>query len=57
MPRQLGITKRQAKALLKAANEERAIVEVKLENSVVRLIPAVLADRIEQVDEEPEGTM
>lgn len=53
--RPLAITKRQAKSLLKAANEEKAIVEVKTSMGVVRLIPAVLADRLEPVDEEPEG--
>jgi hypothetical protein len=59
--RPLAITKRQAKTLLKAANEEGGIVEVKTDIGVVRLIPAVLARQQvandPQVDPEPEGTM
>jgi len=53
--RQLAITKRQAKTLLKAANEEGGIIEVKTEIGVVRLIPAVLAQMEKPVDEEPKG--
>ena len=55
MTRQLAITKRQAKTLLKAANEEGGIIEVKTEIGVVRLIPAVLAQLDKPVDEEPKG--
>lgn len=55
MTRQLAITKRQAKTLLKAANEEGGIIEVKTEIGVVRLIPAVLAQMEKPVDEEPKG--
>lgn len=55
MTRQLAITKRQAKTLLKAANEEGGIIEVKTDIGVVRLIPAVLAQMDKPVDEEPKG--
>lgn len=57
MSRPLAITKRQAKTLLKAANEEGGIVEVKTDIGVIRLIPAVLARNEPKVDPEPEGTM
>ena len=57
MTRTLAITKRQAKTLLKAANEEGGIVEVHTSIGIVRLIPAVLAklERKDPVDEKPKG--
>lgn len=57
MTRSLSITKRQAKTLLQAANEEGGIVEVVTEIGVVRLIPAALAPKPEPapVDKEPKG--
>lgn len=57
MTRHLAITKRQAKTLLKAANEEGGIVEIKTEIGVVRLIPAALAkaDDDRPVDKKVEG--
>lgn len=55
MTRPLAITKRQAKTLLKAANEEGGIVEVETEIGIVRLIPAVLTKKTEEIDKEPKG--
>jgi hypothetical protein len=55
MTRALSITKRQAKTLLKAAEEEHAIVEVETKIGIVRLIPASLARKDEMLDEEPKG--
>jgi hypothetical protein len=55
MTRTLSITKRQAKTLLKAAEEEGGIVEVETSIGVVRLIPHSLAARTEKLDEEPKG--
>lgn len=43
MSRTLAITQRQTQVLLRAAEAEKAIVEVKLEHSTIRLIPASLA--------------
>ena len=43
MSKALPITQRQAKALLRAAEAEKAIIEVKVGETVFRLIPAVLA--------------
>lgn len=55
MTRALAISKRQAKTLLKAAEEERGIVEVETKIGIVRLIPASLAKKDETLDEEPKG--
>lgn len=55
MTRALSITKRQAKTLLKAAEEEHAIVEVETKIGIVRLIPASLARKDKMLDEEPKG--
>lgn len=57
MTRTLAITKRQAKTLLKAANEEGGIVEVETEIGIVRLIPAVLATKADDkgVDKKVDG--
>lgn len=57
MPRPLALTKRQAKTLLKAAEEAGGVIEVKTEIGVIRLIPANLAQAEPTVDREPEGTM
>ncbi len=40
MSRQLPVTQRQAQALLRAAEAENAIIEVKIGEVVYRLIPA-----------------
>jgi hypothetical protein len=54
----LAMTKRQAKTLLKAAEEAGGIVEVKTAIGVIRLIPAALAGEsgatAAVVDESPE---
>jgi hypothetical protein len=55
MTRPLSITKRQAKTLLRAAEEEGGIVEVETAIGTVRLIPHSLASRTEKLDEEPKG--
>lgn len=55
MTRTLSITKRQAKTLLKAAEEEGGIVEVDTPMGTVRLIPHSIASRTEKLDEEPKG--
>lgn len=54
MSRALPVTQRQAKALLRAAESEKAIVEVKVGDAVFRLIPACLAQRESQVDDEED---
>lgn len=43
MTRALTISKRQAQTLLRAAEAEKAIIEVKVGDTVFRLIPASLA--------------
>lgn len=40
---------------MKAATKQECVVEVKTPIGVVRLIPAVLADREPKVDAEPDG--
>lgn len=55
MTRQLSITKRQAKTLLQAAEEQGGIVEVETAIGTVRLIPQSLASRTEKLDEAPKG--
>ena len=55
MTRALSITKRQAKTLLKAAEEEGGIVEVETAIGIVRLIPHSFATRTDKLDEEPKG--
>jgi len=55
MSRALSITKRQAKSLLQAAEEEHGIVEVETKIGIVRLIPASMVRRDEKLDEEPKG--
>ncbi|CAM5421073.1 hypothetical protein ATER59S_02397 [Aquamicrobium terrae] len=54
MTRALPVTQRQAQALLRAAEAEKAIVEVKVGEAVYRLIPASLAQPNGQVDEAEE---
>lgn len=43
MTRALPITERQARSLLRAAKKENSIIEVKVGDTFVRLIPANLA--------------
>jgi DNA-binding transcriptional regulator LsrR (DeoR family) len=48
----LAITERQARTLLRAADKERGIVEVKIGDTVVRLIPEILAQPDRRIDED-----
>lgn len=50
MTRQLAISQRQAQTLFRAAEAERGIVEVKVGETVFRLIPAVFAQKERPVD-------
>lgn len=50
MSKPLPITQRQAQSLLRAAEAEKGIVEVKVGDTVVRLIPASLAQLERRVD-------
>ncbi len=52
--RALTLTQRQAQTLLRAAEAERAIVEVKIGDTVFRLIPACHAQEAVKVDDGPE---
>ena len=54
MSRALAITQRQAQTLLRAAEAERAIVEVKVGETVIRLIPECHAQERAKFDEEEE---
>jgi hypothetical protein len=54
MSRALAVTKRQAQTLLRAAEAEKAIVEVKVGDTVFRLIPASLAQGKTEVDADEE---
>jgi hypothetical protein len=51
MSRALAVTKRQAQTLLRAAEAEKGIVEVKVGDAVFRLIPASLAQGKPEVDD------
>lgn len=53
MTRALAISQRQAQTLLRAAEAEKAIVEVKVGDTVFRLIPASLAQAEKPVDGSP----
>lgn len=57
MTRALPLTERQARALYRAADKEGGIAEVKIGNTVVRLIPATLAQDRSVLDpaREPES--
>jgi hypothetical protein len=50
MTRALALSQRQARTLLRAAEAERGIVEVKIGDTVFRLIPAVLAQAPKPID-------
>lgn len=45
MSRALALTQRQTQVLLRAAEAEKAIVEVKIDDKTFRLIPASLAQK------------
>lgn len=55
MTRALALTERQARALYRAADKEGGIAEVKIGNTVVRLIPASLAQDNAKVDGKEKG--
>lgn len=55
MTRALPLTQRQAQTLLRAAEAERGIVEVKIGETVIRLIPAILAQEKRDVDDREKG--
>lgn len=50
--RPLDITKRQARVLIEAADEANGVVEVKMGNTFVRLIPAKLVKESKRLDQE-----
>lgn len=50
MTRTLPLTERQARTLLRAADKEHGIVEVKIGETVIRLVPASLAQDVKPVD-------
>ena len=52
MTRALALSQRQAQTLLRAAEAERGIVEVKIGSAVFRLIPASLAQAQKPVDDD-----
>jgi hypothetical protein len=52
MSRALILTEKQARTLIRAADKERAVVEVKVGDVVFRLIPADLAHLDRPIDEE-----
>lgn len=54
MSRALAISQRQVQSLIRAADAEKAIVEVKVGNAVYRLIPKSLAGEVSPaLDESP----
>ncbi|MCO5159680.1 MAG: hypothetical protein M9939_00970 [Mesorhizobium sp.] len=55
MTRALAITEKQARTLIRAAEKERAVIEVKVGDTVIRLIPAVHAQANAKVDEPRKG--
>lgn len=55
MTRALALTEKQARTLIRAAGKERAVIEVKVGDTVFRLIPADLAQELKPVDEKPKG--
>ncbi|HRI99361.1 MAG TPA: hypothetical protein PKV67_01185 [Hyphomonas sp.] len=52
MTRALPLTERQARTLLRAADKERGIVEVKIGDTFVRLIPESRSQQERPIDEE-----
>lgn len=51
MTRALPLTQREAQTLLKAAEAEGGVIEVKVGEKVFRLIPATLAQKERAIDE------
>lgn len=52
--RALPITEHQARTLLRAAGKEGGIVEVKIGETVIRLVPASLAQEAKPIEPEEE---
>lgn len=52
MTRALALTEKQARTLIRAAGKERAVIEVKVGDTVFRLIPGDLAQLDRRIDEE-----
>lgn len=57
MSRALPITQRQAQVLLRAAEAEKGIVEVKVGETVIRLIPACRAQAERPISKKKEITL
>ena len=55
MTRALAISQRQAQTLLRAAEAERGIVEVKIGSTVFRLIPECHAQNDKPIDDNPSS--
>lgn len=55
MTRALALSQRQARTLLRAAEAEHGIVEVKIGDTVIRLIPECLAQEKPKVDGKEKG--
>lgn len=55
MTRPLAITEKQARTLIRAAEKEKAVIEVKVGDTVIRLIPAVHTQANAKVDAAPKG--
>jgi hypothetical protein len=52
--RALALSQRQARTLLRAAEAERGIIEVKIGDKVFRLIPATLAQPERPIDDDED---
>lgn len=55
MTRALALSQREARSLLRAAEAERGIIEVKIGDKVFRLIPECLAQESPKVDGKEKG--
>lgn len=54
MTRALALSQRQARTLLRAAEAERGIIEVKIGDTVIRLIPESLAQPAKPIDDDED---
>lgn len=57
MTRALALTEKQARTLIRAAEKEKAVIEVKVGDTVIRLIPAVHAQEQRKVDDPRKGRL
>lgn len=56
MTRALPITERQARALLKAAEREKGVVEIEIAGAKIRLLPSSLVTDVKpSLDKPPKG--